>query len=608
MRYRKDAQVLRGVAVLLVVLFHLGSGAFKSGFLGVDVFFVISGYLMAVMYTPADKAGFFTKRARRLLPAYFVTVLGTLLAAAVVTTPLDFAQVVNQSWFATLFASNIGFWSENSYFDKAVFKPLLHLWSLGVEIQFYLLVPALYWFLKKMRAPGYWVLVLGSMVSCFFMVGVSHKTSFFWLPFRLWEFLFGFGVASFLATRSVPRAAWAGAAGLAMILLIPVLPVSGTASNAVFGHPGLLAATICVATVAVLMFGLPTPLLNSKMAGVLEHLGNWSYSIYLAHFPAIVLVLYQPFAGTVLQAESFGQLALVMAMVVVASTLLYRYVEAPLRHGPVRASWVAGAVAAVLALGAFVGVLQDLTVPAAEKPIYAAWQDRAPYRCGKIARVVSPRTTSCEITPPMDSPSLRILLTGNSHADSIKVTFAQAAAAYDATVFFTVDNTPLPPRVVMKEALARRVDTIVVHNSRSSVDAKAIAELAALAAASSVRVVFIQPVPLWPQHIPMAMWRHAKRGLPPPVQTLAEYQAGMAPLQHQLAAIKADNLRMYEVAPVLCPDTCLVVNEDGKLLYFDQSHLTLTGSALLRPLFDTIMGDLVRDLAAKRPPVKQPNG
>ena len=127
MEYRKDIQILRGIAVLLVVFFHLEVTGFYSGFLGVDVFFVISGYLMAVMYNPLNKSEFFVKRAKRLLPAYFAVVVATLLIAIAITKPVDYIQVSNEAMFAAFFASNIGFWLENSYFDKAAFKPLLHL-------------------------------------------------------------------------------------------------------------------------------------------------------------------------------------------------------------------------------------------------------------------------------------------------------------------------------------------------------------------------------------------------------------------------------------------------------------------------------------------------
>lgn len=139
MQYRADIQILRGISVLLVVLFHLGFSSFQSGFLGVDVFFVISGFLMAVLYNHNDVKGFFRRRALRLLPAYYVTIISTVILSTLFVTRNESVQVFEQAYFGSIFASNIGFWFENSYFSNSAFNPLLHLWSLGVEIQFYLI-------------------------------------------------------------------------------------------------------------------------------------------------------------------------------------------------------------------------------------------------------------------------------------------------------------------------------------------------------------------------------------------------------------------------------------------------------------------------------------
>lgn len=149
MEYRKDIQLLRGIAVLLVVLYHLDLGWIKSGFLGVDIFFVISGFLMNLLYDHAHKKIFFIRRIKRLLPAYFATLLLTVVVATFITTPVEYNQVVKQALFGLFFSSNFGFWLQNSYFSKAEFNPLLHLWSLGVEIQFYLCVPLLAWLLRN---------------------------------------------------------------------------------------------------------------------------------------------------------------------------------------------------------------------------------------------------------------------------------------------------------------------------------------------------------------------------------------------------------------------------------------------------------------------------
>lgn len=600
MRYRKDVQMLRGIAVLLVVLFHLRISGFESGFLGVDVFFVISGYLMAVMYEPGAKADFFAKRAQRLLPAYFATVLATLITALLITTPNDFAQVAMQAHFAAFFASNIGFWSENSYFSKAAFKPLLHLWSLGVEIQFYLFVPALYWVLHRMGRVGYVIIGAGSAAACFWVVGVSPKTSFFWMPFRLWEFLLGFGVARFLARRSLnsrPELAWVGLLSLLVILLIPIFPVNGEATNFLRGHPGMSAAAISAATAAVMLLRLPAVVQGSRTATALERLGDYSYSIYLAHFPVIVLMLYRPFAGTVLEAESATQLLITALLVAAISALLFRFVEAPTRRGALRAWRLTLAGAAAIGLATVGTSLQSLQMPESERAIYAAWEDRSTYRCGKVRRLLSPREISCEITPPGPRRGA-ILLVGNSHADSIKTTFAQAAAAQGVAVYFMVGNDPLlaggiSPQILIAEATSRKADAIVLHYSPGSLDASVVRAVAQLANEVGIRVSFVMPIPVWDRHVPQMLWAAAKHGRPLEVRTLEDYERTNARLSRGLSAITVPNFKVYAVAQVFCSSACALTSSAGRPYYFDSGHLTLTGSESLREVFSTAVHEAI---------------
>lgn len=602
MTYRKDVQVLRGLAVLLVVLFHLELPGFRNGFLGVDVFFVISGYLMAVMYDDADKGKFFARRASRLLPAYFATIVCTAAASLAIVTPSDFSQVSEQAWFATFFLSNVGFWAENSYFDKQVFKPLLHLWSLGVEIQFYLLVPLLHWTLRKTREAGYAALLLASLGACFLMVGISPKTSFFWLPFRMWEFLLGFGVAKYLASApDVSHRQWVGTVSLLLMLFTPAfIVIDGSATHFMRGHPGLGALGAACLTAIVLLTGLPDVLQRNLMAGVLERLGNWSYSIYLAHFPVITLLLYRPFAGTRLGADSSVELIAAIALIAVVSAFLYRIVEKPWRHGGIRPRWVLAPVAAVVLLTSVGG--QRTNIPAAELAVYDGVADRAEFRCGKLFRFRHPTERSCELTPAMASPSYRVMLVGNSHADSIKVAFAEVAAAHNVSVFYGVDNAPLMsglgPKEVLDEAVKHKVNAVVLHFSDNAIDATMVQRFSRMAESRAIRVAYVMPVPTWPDHVPRMIWASVKEGTPLPSRTLQDYERKNAALLGPVREMDSGNFTAYSVADKLCNPQCNMTNANGRLLYFDAHHLTLTGATLLKPVFEQVFNDLSKNVRA----------
>lgn len=604
MLYRKDIQILRGISVLLVVFFHLEIPGFQSGFLGVDVFFVISGYLMALMYDPNDKIGFFIRRAKRLLPAYFAVVLATLVISIAWTTPNDHQQVAEQSLFATLFLSNIGFWLENSYFDKAAFKPLLHLWSLGVEIQFYVLIPLVYGIIKKSKF-GYGIVFTLSLIGCFVMVGLSTKTAFFWMPFRLWEFLMGYGAAHFLLNRR-PIQATGGLVGshgakclaLALLLTLPWLPINGQSLSVINGHPGLHALALCATTGVILTLGLPLFFEQSWLGTILEKIGTYSYSIYLVHFPIIVMVLYLPFSGTVLKTHSMLQSVMLAGLIMAASALLFFGIEKQKYTQSTdlfkRTTLAIAGIFLLYPVGTFI---QELITPEEYKVIYQAWADRSTYRCGKMIRLLEPSAKSCEITPHFDHPSRTILLVGNSHADSVKTSFARVAQDSRTTVRFMVENTPLmdggiSPEGLIQEAQHRKVDALVLHYSPGSIQASAIEKLVAQAQAQGLSVSFIMPVPVWDQHIPKALWSHLKEGTPLPTQTADHYMA----FNHARLPPPSHALKVYDVVASFCQPTCLLADPTGHPLYFDQSHLTLTGSARLRPVFERVISDLTHPL------------
>lgn len=599
MDYRKDIQILRGIAVLLVVCFHLEIAGFSSGFLGVDVFFVISGYLMAKLYDPAAKWDFLSKRAKRLLPAYFAVVLVTLVVATGMTMPNDYAQVAAQAGFASFLIPNIGFWLENSYFEKAAFVPLLHLWSLGVEIQFYLLVPVLFWIFERWK-PAYTLLLVGSALLCFIVVGISPKTSFFWLPTRLWQFLIGYGVATYVPvrdSRAASRLAWIGLAALVAVLCIPLMEVDGRAQSFWAGHPGAIALLISVATGVILAFGLPKRIEANPVGDLLEKIGTYSYSIYLAHFPVIVLFLYRPFSGTVLKSSGAGETAMLSLLIVVASALLFAYIEKPFRRSTRKVHWMFAPPLLVLGVSFAGPSVQRAVIPEREMLIYEAWFDRDEYRCGKIKRILHPRAISCELTAPMESPEHRILLVGNSFADSIKRTFASVAEAKGVSVHFMVGNRPLmkggvTAEELMREAVALQVDSIVLHYSLLGIHPGMLEQMARRAEEGNLRLVLVLPPPGWPAHVPEMLWK-AQRGMAElPTMDMDDYREAHRRLLEEIPQIDYEGFVVYETAHAFCQRECDMVSADGRPLYFDAGHLTLTGSERLKGVFEQVIDDL----------------
>lgn len=183
MKYRPEIDGLRAVAVVPVILFHAGFSIFSGGFVGVDIFFVISGYLITTIIMSELEAGtfsllrFYERRARRILPALFLVVLCCLLPAWVFLTPLHMQDFAQSLVAVTLFSSNILFWQESGYFNQAAeLKPLLHTWSLAVEEQYYILFPL---FLMMMWRWGR-KLTLDTLVVVFILsLGAAHWSAYF---------------------------------------------------------------------------------------------------------------------------------------------------------------------------------------------------------------------------------------------------------------------------------------------------------------------------------------------------------------------------------------------------------------------------------------------
>ncbi len=595
---RQDIQFIRGLAVLAVVLFHLQIPFFRNGFLGVDIFFVISGFLMAKLYDKGTIFDFYKRRLDRLYPAYATTLLVTLFVGAFLTIPVDFNQLFEQALAGTLFVSNVFYWNQNSYFDKAAFNPLLNLWSLTVEVQFYLVVPFLYPFLRRSKLL-FFLFFISSLLSCFTVQTISPKTSFFQMPFRIWEFLIGAYVAWWSKTRVAPSLESCSYSFLFLCILIISLFALTLKPDAIgtifYGHPALPALIITLLTGMIIKYGVDSNILKSFIGRLFVKLGDYSYSIYLIHFPIIVLVNYLPFGGTRLAFDHSGKLALALLLIVLTSAISYILIE---KKFSVRLNTIKtrASIFFVILISAFSLLTFNLSqYSVIEKNISSAWRDRDTYRCGKLFRVFNPFDIVCSVGDSVEGKG--ILLIGNSHADSIKRVFADKALEYGASTFFVVANDPLlggGPRSeqLIEEAVKRNIKAVVLHYSNSYDNEKLrneIVKLIDLAKSKRIKVFIIAPVPTYDVHVPMAMF-HDLDNRNSLSMTKEKHFERTQIFRNFVDVAELSSVEVLDPTDFFCSTErgCLVSTEDFRLYYFDSNHLTITGSSLLKPLFERI--------------------
>lgn len=586
--YRQDIQILRGIAVLLVVFYHFKIPGFKNGFLGVDVFFVLSGYLMAQLYNPERKLDFFKRRAKRLLPAYLSTIFLTILVGFFTLIPSDFKQLVNQIKASLFLIPNLYFWNQDSYFTSIQFNPLLNLWSLGVEFQFYFFIPIIASVFLKSKKSLLIICVI-SLISCFLVLTISPKTSFFILPLRLWEFLIGYLVFKYNSAttrasnlhlvfkRLIPFA----------ILVFLILPIDVYANSVYFGHPGVLVILVVMFTAYSLSLNFSK---NTRLWNLIfEKIGDYSYSIYLVHFPIIVLWNYQPFLGTKLGLANIGDVPELLLLIVFFSVLFFNFVEAPFRKFRLDYKFMVIPFGLLLFLSNNLGPLQEKRFSEIELKINDAFQDRSGYRCGKVFRLLNPTKLVCPLNK--GSQKTNVLLLGNSHADSIKETFIEVSKEHQVNSYLWVQNNPLMQGgadidKVYFEVKAYRISHIFLHYSISAVDIVTLSNFLQKLSREGVFVTILGPVPVWSNSIPYMMSNKDKFS----EELDKSYEDYSQDNSHELTNIKMllnQNTQYFDTAALFCNPICRYSNKYFEPYYWDSGHLTLTGSKLIKePLND----------------------
>lgn len=338
MNYRAEIDGLRAVAVIPVILFHAGFSMFSGGFVGVDVFFVISGYLITSILLSEMAQGkfsivaFYERRARRIMPALFFVMAACLPFAWMWLIPSEIKHLSDSIMAVITFSSNILFWQTSGYFDTAAeLKPLLHTWSLAVEEQYYLLFPVflmLAWRLG-LRIVGLLVLIMvaGSFALAHFGAQFKPIAAFYLLPTRGWELGFGALAAIFTARKGLPTPSRLVAESLGMLGLALIV-FSNFAYDTNTPFPGIYTLAPTVGTFLVILFAVPATLAG-RILGFkpMVAIGLISYSAYLWHQPLFAMA----------RQRSFGEPdILLMGGLAVMSIMLgyvsWRFIETPFRN------------------------------------------------------------------------------------------------------------------------------------------------------------------------------------------------------------------------------------------------------------------------------------
>lgn len=411
MQYRSEIDGLRAIAVVPVLLFHAGYSLFSGGFVGVDIFFVISGYLISSLIYQEAAAGkfsilnFYERRIRRIIPALIAVMIPCMIIAPFVMLPDDFENFAQSVIATLLFGNNLLLAVTAGYWDLAAeFKPLLHTWSLGLEEQFYILYPlGLILVLKINRAlfPLFLLAGIGfSIAANLFVVPQKPEAYFYFLHYRAWELLLG-ALCGYAERWPQGRKGNEALAGLGLLLIfISIVALPDTVTN-----PSLQAALPCIGTALIISFGRGDTLVARLLSTApFIGIGLISYSAYLWHQPlfafARILSFEEPAPWL------FGLLIIATGAL---AYLSWRYVEQPFRD---RARFSRGQIfgLAVLASAA-------LIVPSAMIYRNAGYPERvASMALDRTQSEMNMRAFAYKKPAFTDPDKPNLLLLGNSHA------------------------------------------------------------------------------------------------------------------------------------------------------------------------------------------------
>ena len=618
MEYRKEIDGLRAIAVIPVIFFHAGFNFFKGGFVGVDIFFVISGYLITtIIISDLEKGefsivGFYERRARRILPALFFVMFACLPFAwfwLLLSDMKDFAQSLI---VVPLFASNILFFLESNYFDTASeFKPLLHTWSLAVEEQYYVLFPFflkwLFGFGRKRTLQLLFLVLTISLLLANWAVSVEPVGAFYLLPTRVWELLVGAVSAFYLLKADCKKNLYGILNDICGWVGISLVFVSIITYGKQTPFPGFFALLPTVGSALIILFA-------DKGNSVGKFLGNklfvWfgliSYSAYLWHQPLFA------FARHASRSEPDVAVFISLSLTVfVLSFFTWKYIESPFRsrhlfkRNHIFISSIAGMVF-FIAIGSFAIVSNgfESRLDAGQRAIlsFSNYKSQEVYRQGDCFLNFDQSYKDFKDFCSSEDGEGSILVWGDSHAAAVSYGLRKefekvsqyTAGGCPPILGVRIRLSPMCEEIndfVSQEISRKMPDTILIHSNwllvNDNMEISKLANTIKYIKERSPRsnVVILGGVPQYSPSLPVYMIaRHAR--LLDGAEVLAPNFTKISQLDEQLKSISAEfGAIFFSSLNAFCDaGSCLVaVSHDGFPMptAWDYGHLTSAGSVFL---------------------------
>ena len=620
-RYRPDIDGLRAIAVMLVVNFHAFPDAMPGGFIGVDVFFVISGFLITGIIARELESqrfsllSFYHRRVRRIFPALIVVLSAALALGWLWMLPAAYTKLSADVFASAAFSANIALLLQSGYFDiESAKKPLLHLWSLGIEEQFYLVWPLILMLAARLRLNLLWVTASIGIVSFVLNVALirTDPVATFYLPFtRAFELLAGAALACAWGrlSQDVTASNWRAGAGIVLIAIAAAVLDTHSA------FPGWW-ALLPVAGAALLLSAPGAWACRHWLASPpMAWIGQISYPLYLWHWPLLVffaIIKFEPL--TLVERE------LVLLLSALLAWATYWFIERPFRFGrpvPIKALGLcAGMVLVAVAGGVVVaGHGFDSRLPPEIRAMTEVPEQTSQWRIHQCMLDLSHETSFADDCVDQNRRPL-ILLWGDSTAGALMPGLRKAQESRDFGIAQFTSSSCIPainvdiPGVpncraindkVLELARQLKPDVVLLHGTWEKYLDHVAETVTALKQATGARVVVLGPVPVWKRGLPNEVLRFFllyHRLIPERLKASGSngYDAEMR------AALLPRGAEFMSVWDTLCnTDGCLtrVGDEASDILVSDQVHLTEKGSvflvqsiidALLRPRTSPVTG------------------